>query len=546
MSSGPPGPVADAGVVATPAPTTPDVVLIVDDDDGTRDTLTDILELHGMEPLTAASGRDALARLDGHTPVVALIDHGLPDMTGLQLCGQLKASDPDLQIVLMTGRATLENAIAAVAHADEFLTKPVHPDELLRVVRGAIVRGRLRRENAALVVRLREVNRQLEASIADRTQDLAGLAALAEAIAGAMDVDEVVSAVVATITGATSAAAAAVYLYDESSATFGLRAAWPPHHAEPLAPRLAVLPAATPLRDRRDLVAVWGGAAEVWVPLVVGAERLGALLLRDPMRVSSPFLRTLAVEAALAIQNAQRFARERETVERLSEVSRLKSAFLASVSHELRTPLTAVVGFAQTLGSYGEHLPADDRRRVIDRIVAQGERLRRLIDNLLDSTAIETGTLRVLSGSVDAGSVITRVVDSLGDRAAAIHVEVGGDLPKLWADEGRLEQLIGNLIDNAVKHSPAGAPVAVRAAGRGDRVEVEVADSGPGIDPAFLPRLFEPFTQADGSDSRREQGLGLGLFIASGLAAAMGGDIVVETAVGKGTTFRVSLPRAPR
>jgi signal transduction histidine kinase len=515
--------------MSAPLPRGQDLVLVVDDDAGTRDTLSDILDLHGITAVTAASGSEALTRLDGLTPAVAIVDHGLPDMTGLELCAALKSSDDDLGVVVLTGRATLESAIAAVGQADEFLTKPVHPDELVRVVRNALLRRRLRQENADLIARL-------EASIEERTTDLAGLIRLGEAIADVEDVDEVLAAVVRTTAEATGAAAAAVYLADEVSSVFDLRASWPPGGAAaPLATRLAVLP--DPPQG--------GPAAEVWLPLVAGGQRLGTLLLRRPDRVSSSFLRTLAVEAAVAIQNAQRFARERETVERLSEISRLKSAFLASVSHELRTPLTAVVGFAQTLGNYGDHLPPVDRKHMVDRIVAQGERLRRLIDNLLDSTALETGTLRVLPTPVDATAVINRVVDSLGDRASGVTVQIAADVPRLWADEGRLEQLLGNLLDNAVKYS-APAPVAVQAAARGDMVELEVADEGPGIDHEFLPRLFEAFTQADTSDSRREQGVGLGLFIARGVVVAMGGDITVESEPGKGATFRVALPRASR
>lgn len=514
-----------------------DVVLIVDDDAGTRETLSDILDLHGMTAVVAASGSEALSRLGGHTPAVAIVDHGLPDMTGLELCAALKSSHDDLSVVFLTGRATLENAIAAVGQADEFLTKPVHPDELVRVVRNALVRRRLRRENADLIARL-------EASIGERTTDLAGLERLAEAIADAQGVEDVLSAVVRTTAEATGAVAAAVYLADEVSAQFDLGAWWPVDgQVTGLASRLAVLPSHTGLAAAGPAPAA--SQAEVWLPLVLGGQRLGTLLLRRPHRVSPSFLRTLAVEAAVAIQNAQRFARERETVERLSEVSRLKSAFLASVSHELRTPLTAVVGFAQTLGNYGDHLTATDRKHMVDRIAAQGERLRRLIDNLLDSTALETGTLRVLPAAVDAGAVVHRVVDSLGERASVVTVELAAELPRMWADEGRLEQLLGNLLDNAVKYS-APAPVAVRVAPRGDMVELEIADEGPGIDPEFLPRLFEPFTQADTSDSRREQGIGLGLFIARGVVVAMGGDITVDSAPGQGATFRVVLPRSAR
>jgi two-component system, OmpR family, sensor histidine kinase KdpD len=440
-------------------------------------------------------------------------------------------------VVLLTGRATLENAIAAVGQADEFLTKPVQPDELVRVVRGAMLRRQLRRENAELIVRLREANRRLEVSISDRTSDLAGLGSMAEAIADSQGVDEVLGAVVRTAAGATGARATGVYLIDDATGSPVLRATWP--EPEQLPPIMVVPPAAT---EPPMVVADTDG--DIWLQLVVGGQRLGVLTLKRPRRVNSSFLQTLAIEAAVALQNAQRFTRERETVERLSEISRLKSAFLASVSHELRTPLTAVVGFAQTLGNYSEKLSAADRQHMLERIVAQGERLRRLINNLLDSTALETGTLRVAASDVEVLGVVRRVVDSLAGDGARVEVTIPETLPCVWSDEGRLEQVLGNLLDNAVKHSPVDRPITVSGEVVDANVEIRVSDGGPGIDPAFLPRLFDPFTQADTSDSRRQQGVGLGLFIARGLITAMGGDIGVETTLGEGTTFVLRLPRA--
>jgi signal transduction histidine kinase/FixJ family two-component response regulator len=515
-----------------------ELILVVDDEPGMRETVVDILDAHGLKAIGVGSARDAIARRASHSPSVAIVDHGLPDMTGLELCTELKAADEDLQVILLTGRATLEAAIAAVGQADEFLTKPVHPDELLRVIRGAMLRHHLRKQNAELIARLQEANSRLEASITDRTRDLEGLSAMAEGTARARGLDEVLDAVVSTITGATGALTTAVYLLDDDSGSLVIRAVWPAEAV--MRPVLATTPWGVDPTVTRDAE---GG---LWMPLTVGGSTLGALVLEQPERVNSSFLQTLAVEAAVALQNAELLARERQTVERLSEISRLKSAFLASVSHELRTPLTAVVGFAQTLGNYGETLSAPDRKHMLERIVVQGERLRRLINNLLDSTALETGTLRISPGVVDAREVARRVIEGLGERGPQVTVDLPADLPALWADEGRLEQILGNLLDNAVKHSPADAPITLSASVTPVTARLLVEDGGPGIDPEFLPRLFDPFTQADTSDSRRQQGVGLGLFIARGLVAAMGGTIEVETPPAGGTRFVVELPRAPR
>jgi signal transduction histidine kinase len=278
--------------------------------------------------------------------------------------------------------------------------------------------------------------------------------------------------------------------------------------------------------------------------LLVGGQRLGALIVVNPERTAPSFLTTVAIEAAVAIQNAQRFDRERETVERLSELSRLKSTFLASVSHELRTPLTALVGFAQTLGAYGETLTSADREHMLGRMVSQGERLGRLINNLLDSTGLETGSLRLSIGPVDSASVMERLVDSLPEERPPVELQLPDDLPRVLADEGRLEQVLGNLLENAVKYSPS-APVTIGAEAGDTTVTFWVADSGPGIDPVFLERAFEPFSQADIGDGRFDKGVGLGLYIVHGLVEAMGGTIAVDSTIGEGTRFLVTFPRVP-
>ncbi|HZQ86546.1 MAG TPA: ATP-binding protein [Acidimicrobiales bacterium] len=513
-----------------------ELVLIVDDDAGMRETLVDILGLHGIQATAVGSAAAATASNAARAAAVAVVDQRLPDTTGVELSAALKARDADLQVVMLTGYPTVESAIAAVGQADEFLTKPVAPEELVRVVKAALTRHRLRRENAELVVQLHEANSRLEASIGERTRDLEGLAGLAESIALTQGVDQVLEAVVRTTAEAAAADAAAIYLEDATTGVLDLRTAWPSSGRLPL-----TIPRGGP-PDGERTVGV-GGASTMRADLLVGGQRLGALLVVNPQRTSVSFLRTIAVEAAVSIQNAQRFDRERETVERLSELSRLKSTFLASVSHELRTPLTALVGFAQTLGAYSDSLSVADRDHMLTRMVSQGERLGRLINNLLDSTSLETGTLRLSLGPVASLAVVERVVDSLPEDRPPVEVEVAADLPPVRADEGRLEQVLGNLLENAVKYSPD-APVTISADADDEKVTFRVADRGPGMEPSFVERAFEPFSQADTGDGRFDKGVGLGLYIVRGLVEAMGGTISVKSTPGDGTTFSIVLPRS--
>ena len=509
------------------------VVLIVDDDEAMRETLVEILERTGIPAEGVASAAAALSRQAALAPSVALVDNRLPDSSGVDLGAALKARDADLTVLLVTGYASLENAIAAVGHFDGYLTKPVPPVELVRVVRAGIESARLRRENRALVAELQRANRLLEASVADRTRELSGLLELAETMVGSTELSDVADACLETAVRLTRARTAGLYVRVADGEGFELRAR---RGDGPLAERLGpgeALAARDPMNDDGPDV----------VPLTAGGVEVGLLLLDQAVRRQRMFLSTLAASAAVAIPNAQRFAREHETVQRLSELGRMKSTFLATVSHELRTPLAAIVTLAGTLRRSGGGADAERRERMLGHMLDQAHALGLLIEDLFDATRVEFGGLRVSPSPIDAGTVACRVATTYAEQGAVdLRIEPG--LPRVLADPARLEQVLNNLVGNAVKHSPPGSPVELRVWAGGDAVVMAVADHGPGIPPEFLPHLFEPFAQADEA-ARRQEGLGLGLYIARGLVDAMAGAIDVESRVGEGTRFLVRLPVAP-
>ena len=506
----------------------PGGVLVVDDDEYMRETWVEILTASGIAAEGASSAAEAEERQAHLSPGVALVDQRLPDGPGVELGSLLKSRDADLTVLLVTGYANLENAIAAVWEVDGYLTKPVPPAELVRVVRSGLETARLRRENRGLVGELQRANRMLEASVEDRTSELSGLVTLAEALAGSGELDDVVDACLRTASDVTGARNAGLYLpAEDDGSAFRLRAClgarvFPdvldePHPAAP---------------TRMDDV----------LPLTAGGCRVGVLVLGDATRRQAMFLATLAASAAVAIQNAQRFGRERETVERLSELSRMKSTFLGAVSHELRTPLAALLGLAELLGRCLETSPTERRREMVDQIVDQGRRLGVLIDDLLDATRVEFGGLRVTLVDVDIPRVVERVEETFRAAGRTVDVELSKRLPAAIGDEGRLEQVLTNLVGNAFKHSPEGAPVVIEAGADEQHVQVSVVDSGTGIAAEFLPNLFEPFTQA--ATGARDEGIGLGLYITRGLVDAMGGTIDVQSRPGQGSRFTIRLSRS--
>ena len=516
------------------ADTSVDAVLVVDDDPGMRETLVSILMENGILAESAASGAAAMARAPGLNAAAVLVDQRLPDTLGIDLCARLKAADKDLQAILLTGYATLETAIAAVGHVDEFLTKPVPAEHLVQVVRAALARRRLRRENASLLEQLRQANFDLAESVGQRNRDLLALSAMAEALSRAVDVGDVVDIVAHAAMEASGAAAVAVYL------------------AEAPGPKLRLTGSEglddfpTQLADLHTAEAELAEGRPVQINLLeVAGQTVGLLALCDAASSREDLVDTVSAQAALAVQNSQRLARARETIERLAELARLKSAFLASVSHELRTPLAAVVGFAEVLQNRWSDLAGADRDHILSRMVAQGERLRRLIENLLDSTSLEMGTLRVRDEAVDVAEVLRRVAAN-HVAVDSIHLELSEALPTVTADPARLSQAVANLLDNALRHgSEEGSIVTLSAFQSGlAAVEVSVADQGPGIPPSFLPRVFESFKQAEDPD-HNPGGVGLGLHVTRGIVEAMGGEIGVDSQLGAGTTFWIRLATQP-
>jgi PAS domain S-box-containing protein len=228
----------------------------------------------------------------------------------------------------------------------------------------------------------------------------------------------------------------------------------------------------------------------------------------------------------------------------LEDANSRKDQFLATLSHELRTPMTAVLGWARML-KLG--LPEAETREAIEAIEKSAEIQAQLIDDVLDVSRIVAGKMTFKPEPIDVGPVLNAAMTTVHPPAAAKDIEIFASvpplLPRVLGDEGRLQQVIWNLLSNAVKFTPRGGTITVRVAMIGSILRLTVHDTGKGIEPDYLPHVFEPFSQEDGSMTRSHEGIGLGLSIVRSLVELHGGRIRASSeGAGQGSTFTVDLP----
>ena len=227
------------------------------------------------------------------------------------------------------------------------------------------------------------------------------------------------------------------------------------------------------------------------------------------------------------------------------QADRVRRDFIANASHELRTPVTAIRGAAETLLEGGLELPGQ-ARSFVEMIARHADRLTRLTEDLLDLSKLETGAWKPALGPVPLAPLCASVLELFRERAEEKQIALDADVPerlRASADRRALEQILVNLLDNAVKFTPQGGRVTLLGDGLGPSVMLSVVDTGPGIEPQHQGRIFERFYRSDAGRSRESGGTGLGLAIVKHLSQAMGGEAGVESS-GNGSRFWVKLPTA--
>ncbi len=495
------------------------VVLNVIDSDSSLLTNSRVLRAAGYTVHEAIAGAEAMRLARKVRPELILLDVNLSDMNSMDICRAIRA-DPELAptLVLQTSASFINRSArikALDSGADSYLVEPVDPDELIATVRALL---RLRRAEEKVRENERLLRLATRAAKLDTWNfDLAGRS---------------------TVSAAEFTACCKLPTVGQAS-THGQYNL----HAED-EPRLEAALAQIVAGDAEYDVQyrVVGGDGDIcWIAsqAVVARNPAGKPLQLVGVGVD-------ITERKLAdMEREQLLRREQSARLEAEDATRLKDEFLATVSHELRTPLNAIIGWVHLLRT--GQLDEEASTRAVESIDRSAQSQSQLINDLLDVSRIISGKLRLEMRTIEMLSVVEMALDTvkpaIQGKGITLDVDLDAGVGSTAGDPDRLQQVVWNLLTNAVKFSHKGGKIVVKLERSGSNVLLTVQDDGVGIDPQFLPFVFHPFRQGDGGSTRKHPGLGLGLAIVRQLVELHGGRVrAASPGKGKGSIFTVTLP----
>ncbi|OGO20785.1 MAG: hypothetical protein A2Z15_01980 [Chloroflexi bacterium RBG_16_50_11] len=530
-------------------------LLVVDDDLDFLGIIRQILEKKGYKISTAPSAREALSLLKEHFYNAAILDISLPDEDGTELLSKILELHPDIIAIMLTGHSSVKNAVQSLNRgAFAYLEKPVNPENLLTVINRGMEKQRLVLENRKLMDELERHNRITNT-----------LLSVSQAVAQTLDLQKIIDSALEKVADCIGVEASFVYLRDKDK--LKLKG----HHGlsiQTVKNMPKEVPSTTGIFSNlieqsgpliiEDLVKAnqpelkflknVGYRSFAGVPLTILGENIGVLgIATDFNQIFSPnnidLLTGIGREIAIAVRNAQLYE-EASSAKALRELDTMRAAFLANVSHELRTPLAVIKGSANSLLQPDVIFDDQTRRDFLVSIDKDADTLTRLVDDLLMISRLEANALEVRKKPNRLIDVISAIKDRLDNLTVKhhLHINIPDEIPPVNIDEGRIGEVLTNLIENAVKFSDDNTNIYIQAIHKGEEVIISVADEGIGIPPELHQKIFERFFQGDGRKAGRRKGTGLGLAICQGIVEAHGGKIWVESKPGNGAKFSFSLP----
>jgi signal transduction histidine kinase/DNA-binding response OmpR family regulator len=521
-------------------------ILVVDDLHEKHIVFRSILEELGQNIISARSGQEALRYILEMEFAVILLDVNMPDIDGLETASLIRQYKKSAQTPIVFITAYVDDLHAKRGYAlgaVDYIPSPVVPEVLRSKVR--------------VFVELYRMNQQLQVQAAQR-EALARSEAAREAAESAIHRADYLAEASQLLSRSLSIEDTVGAMFDVAVPMLADRAVLAlatdgtvtrvESHPQPVGDAPEALPAGVrEALDRaleRKEFELWheGDQAAAVCPLLAGGSARGALILLAPYEYMDSARVALAKEvasrASIAMENARLYTA-------VQEADRRKNEFLAMLAHELRNPLAPIRNAVHIMqGGDVSQATTNWARDVIGR---QADHMARLIDDLLDVSRIVQGKVVVKPEKLSLSALVERAVEASSPRLAGhdqhLHIELPTDSVVLNGDPVRLAQVLSNLINNASKFSGSGKQITLSACFANGEVKISVRDQGAGIDPAFLPHIFELFAQADQSLDRSQGGLGIGLTLVKHLVELHGGRVSVKSAgVGLGTEMIVQLP----
>ena len=573
-------------------------ILMVDDSPTNLLALESVLRAPDRNLIRAGSGEDALRYLLDNDAAVVLLDVYMPGIDGLQTAELIRGrkKSRDIPIIFLTANTTGDNHLSRgySLGAVDYIVKPIEPAILRSKVAVFVELFKKTREVKRQAQLLREKNRELENANLERLRMLIDLGHELAAEHEppivlqkfCLSAQRIIDAEAVTVAMLDHDGHAPRYFFQcNSKAQIACETELPTVIQKALM-RVSTEHRPIRLNESDDLLleeeADFNSLHSfLGAPIVSASGASGWFYLLNKRgadefsEADESLAATLASHVAVAYENATLYAeannhaaelsmemavrkqaeeerarllvREQAARAEAEAANRTKDEFLATLSHELRTPLTAILGWSHLVRT--KRLPEPDFSRALETIERNARSQSQLIDDLLDVSRIITGKLQIERGSVNLSNVIEAALDSMRPaiEAKAISFEIASEPPQCFVlgDSNRLQQIFWNLFSNAVKFTPRGGQIKVSVGCIDSRVTVSVTDTGIGINPDFLPFIFDRFRQADGSTTREHGGLGLGLAIVRHLVELHNGSVQVESG-GKdlGSTFTIELPVA--
>ncbi|HTM87834.1 MAG TPA: ATP-binding protein [Terriglobales bacterium] len=516
-------------------------ILIVDDEAGVLLTTCAILQQEGYDVEAAASGVEAVEAIRQRHYDLVLTDLKMPGIDGLGVLAEVRKRSPLTVTVMMTGYGSVVSALDAVQlGAYEYLLKPIEVEDLKQAVRRSLERKRLSEIDTLYRISWTVTQSQHPASMA---------AEISDAVRGVLGLDYACLLTCQDGQWQGNGPPTLGQALDSSSLRRALQRG------------LIVTD-----QDHEETAAAWAQNQQVrsfsLVPGIVGSRLVCVLCAHNGQRPyefhasAVRFLQGLASQTALALENAALIRELTSNNEelgaanrKLQELDKLKSNFLSVATHELRTPLSVILGYNAMLEESLQDRLDESERQTLTESIAACKRLIRMVNSMLDISQIESGKMKMEFAIADLRNLVNGVAALFQQEARARRLHLSVELParplRVQVDAERIEQVLINLVGNAVKFTSAGGAITIRARHQPERrqVEISVQDSGLGIAPEDHERIFDEFAQVRNaqSDTSRD-GSGLGLAIAKRIVEAHHGQLRVESTPGKGSTFFFTLP----